>query len=164
MSLQTSKASNRQIVRVLQICLVLEEVVEARATRQATRTGDADSELRTHLRETAAEAARHRKQVAKLVERTDANTVPFEDVERLVADQFEADSAFEDVLYDQLCYAETTYKLYDDLVMTIEGPGTDFGNAGDEIVRVLGDIRTEKALSIRRLLELMNEGHDQGPR
>ena len=155
MSLTVPVGSDHQLARLLQIGIVLEEVVEARAARHARETEDLDEEVRAMLEEAAQESAEHRHRLERLVDELDAETVPFEEIETLVEAQYEADEDFDGVLYDQLCNEETAYKFYDDLVDAIEASDVDFGVDRDRLLETLTSIREEEAEGAEEVTQLM---------
>jgi len=148
-------SSDHQLARLLQIGIVLEEVVEARATRHAEELGDAD--VRAFMEDAAAESAEHRELLEGLIADLDVETVPFEEIEALVEARYEADVEFDDVLYDQLCNEETAYKFYDDLVEAISRSDATFGLGRDRILGVLGEIREEEAEGVEAVTRLMED-------
>jgi len=155
-SLTQPLASDHQLARLLQIGIVLEEVIEARAAKHAVETdAELDAELRDLLEEASAESADHRRQLETLVEDLDADTVPFEEIQMLVEAQYEADEDFDGVLYDQLCNEETAYKFYDDLIGAIAASETSFGIDRKRLVDVLTTIREEEAAGVEDVTELM---------
>jgi DNA-binding transcriptional MerR regulator len=155
MSLQSPLASDHQLARLLQIGVVLEEVVEARAAKHASESDDIDSEVRAMLEEAVAESEEHRKQLEGLVDKLDADTVGFEEIQRLVEQQYEADEDFDGVLYDQLCNEETAYKFYDDLVAAIEGSDVSFSVDREHLLGLLRDIRAEEEAGVEAVTALM---------
>jgi rubrerythrin len=157
MSLTVPIGSDHQLARLLQIGIVLEEVVEARAARHARETGDLDASVRTMLEAAAEESADHRRQLEGLVDELDAETVAFEEIERLVEAQYEADDEFDDVLYDQLCNEETAYKFYDDLIGAIEESDVGFGVDRERLLDTLASIREEEADGVEEVTTLMEE-------
>ena len=158
MSLTVPVGSDHQLARLLQIGIVLEEVVEARASKHARDSAaDLNDEVRTMLDEAAEESAGHRDRLEGLVDELDAETVPFEEVETLVEAQYEADEDFDGVLYDQLCNEETAYKFYDDLVDAIEASDVSFGISRDRLLRTLREIREEEAEGAEEVTQLMED-------
>jgi rubrerythrin len=157
MSLTVPIGSDHQLARLLQIGIVLEEVVEARAARHARETRDLDASVRTMLEAAAEESADHRRQLEGLVDELDAETVAFEEIERLVEAQYEADDEFDDVLYDQLCNEETAYKFYDDLIGAIEESDVGFGVDRERLLDTLASIREEEADGVEEVTTLMEE-------
>jgi rubrerythrin len=149
-------ASDHQLARLLQIGVVLEEVVEARAAKHAD-TADLDDGVRALLREAAAESATHRERLDSLVEDLEADTIPFDDVKTLVEQQYEADEDFDGVLYDQLCNEETAYKFYDDLIGAIEESEAAFGVDRDRLLQVLREIRSEEEAGVQEVTDLMEQ-------
>jgi len=154
MSVQSPVASDHQLVRLLQIGVVLEEVVEARAAKHAD-LADLDGEVRAMLREAAAESATHRERLDDLVGRLEAETIPFDDVKALVEERYEADEDFDDVLYDQLCNEETAYKFYDDLIGAIETSDAEFGVPREDVLGVLRELRAEEEAGVEEVAALM---------
>ncbi|MEF8853643.1 MAG: ferritin-like domain-containing protein [Haloarculaceae archaeon] len=158
MSVTVPVGSDHQLARLLQIGIVLEEVVEARAARHARETDDLDEDVRTMLEEAAEESADHRRRLEELVDELDAETVPFEEIEALVEARYEADEDFDGVLYDQLCNEETAYKFYDDLVDAVEASDVAFGVDRDRLLDVLVTIREEEAEGAEEVTKLMGTG------
>lgn len=154
MSLQTPVNSDHQLARLLQIGVVLEEVVEARAAKHAD-TGDLDDDVRAFLREAAAESATHRERLDELVAELEADSVPFDEVKELVEARYETGSDFDGVLYDQLCNEETAYKFYDDLIEVLEGAEASFSVDRDRVLTVLEEIRGEEEEGVEEVTELM---------
>ena len=156
MSVQQPVASDHQLARLLQIGVVLEEVVEARAAKHAN-VADLDDGVRAFLREAAAESATHRERLDELVGTLDAETIPFDDIKTLVEQQYEADQDFDGVLYDQLCNEETAYKFYDDLIGAVEQSEAEFGVDRDRLLTVLREIRADEEAGVEAVTELMEE-------
>jgi len=155
-SLTQPVASDHQLARLLQIGIVLEEVVEARAGKHAAETDDAaDADLAVLLRNASAESAQHRRQLEALLADLDADTVPFEEIQTLVEARYEADEDFDGVLYDQLCNEETAYKFYDDLIDAIEASETTFSVDRDRLLDTLRLIREAEAEGVEDVTELM---------
>ncbi len=161
MSVQTSLASDHQLARLLQIGVVLEEVVEARAAKHASEADDVDAEVRELLEDAARESAEHRDRLATLVDELDAETVGFEEIKQLVEQQYETDEAFDGVLYDQLCNEETAYKFYDDLLAAVEASEARFSVDRDRLLGLLRDIRADEAEGVEAVTELMDRSRGQ---
>lgn len=157
MSLRSPVASDHQLARLLQIGIVLEEVVEARAAKHATETEDLDAETKALLEDAAAESAEHRQQLENLVAELDAETIGFEEIQRLVEEQYEADQDFDGVLYDQLCNEETAYKFYDDLIEAIEEADTSFSIDRDRVLSTLQALRAEEKQGVEEVTKLMEQ-------
>ena len=157
MSLSYPVASDHQLGRLLQIGMVLEEVVEARAYEHHEALDDAvlDEEIVHLLEEAAEESAEHRRRLEALVAELDADPVAFEEIEELVAARYESDTDFDGVLYDQLCNEETAYKFYDDLVAAIEGSDVRFGVDRGRLLTTLREIREEEKEGAEEVTELM---------
>jgi rubrerythrin len=155
MSVTVPVGSDHQLARLLQVGIVLEEVVEARSAKHARDTSGLDPEVRAMLDEAAEESADHRRSLESLVDELDAETVPFEEVERLVESRYEADDDFDGVLYDQLCNEETAYKFYDDLIEAVEESDVSFGVDRDRLLETLTAIREEEAEGVEEVTQLM---------
>ena len=69
--------------------------------------------------------------------------------------QYESDTDFDGVLYDQLCNEETAYKFYDDLIAAIEGSDVRFTIGRERLLSVLRAIREEEAEGVEEVTELM---------
>jgi rubrerythrin len=156
-SLSSPVASDHQLARLLQIGMVLEEVVEARAYEHYEALDDAvlEVDIVTLLEEAADESAEHRKRLEALVDELDADAVAYEEIEELVAARYESDTDFDGVLYDQLCNEETAYKFYDDLVAAIEGSDVRFSIARGPLLDTLREIREEEKEGVEEVTELM---------
>ena len=155
MSLQSPVGSDHQLARLLQIGVVLEEVVEARAAKHARESEDVSDDVREFLTAAAVESAGHRDRLEALIDELHAESIPFEEIQRLVEAQYEADGEFDDVLYDQLCNEETAYKFYDDLINAIEGSDGSFSIDRDRLLAELRAIREEEAEGVEEVTELM---------
>ena len=155
MSLQPPLGSDHQLARVLQIGVVLEEVVEARAAKHASEREEIDPEVRELLEEAVEESAEHRQHLEGLVEQLDAETIGFEEIQQLVEQRYEADEEFDGVLYDQLCNEETAYKFYDDLVASVENSDASFGVDRAQLLELLREIRAEEKEGVERVTALM---------
>jgi len=155
-SLTVPVGSDHQLARLLQIGVVLEEVVEARAAKHAELSeADLDADVRALLTEASTESADHRARLEDLIDELDAETVPFEEIERLVEAQYEVERDFDGVLYDQLCNEETAYKFYDDLIEAIEASDVAFAVDRDRVVETLAAIREEEADGVEEVTKLM---------
>ena len=157
MSLQSPVGSDHQLARLLQIGVVLEEVVEARAAKHAEESDDVSENVRAFLAEAAQESAVHRERLEDLVDDLDADTIPFEEIKDLVEAQYEADQDFDWVLYDQLCNEETAYKFYDDLIEAVERSEASFGVDRAHLLTVLREIRAEEEAGVEAVTDLMEE-------
>jgi hypothetical protein len=153
-SVGQSLSSDHQLARMLQIGIVLEEVVEARASKHAETTVT-DSAVAEYMAEASAESADHRALLEGLIDDLDAEAVPFEEIEALVEATYEADDEFDDILYDQLCNEETAYKFYDDLIEAIRASDAQFSVNRERLLRVLGEIRDEEAEGVEAVTRLM---------
>ena len=158
MSLRSPLNSDHQLARLLQIGVVLEEVVEARAAKHAAERDDIDPEVRTFLEEAAEESARHRERIEELVDELDAETIGFDQIQRLVEEQYEASGEFDGVLYDQLCNEETAYKFYDDLIEAIEASDVEFSIDRDRLLSELRAVRREEERGVEAVTALMENG------
>jgi rubrerythrin len=153
--------SDHQLARLLQIGVVLEEVVEARAYRNYQSLTDEerklDPEIEALLEDAAEESADHRERLETLIEELDADSIPFEQIERLVEAKYGQTKPedFDGVLYDQLCNEETAYKFYDDLIAAIEASDAEFSVDRERLVGVLEAIRAEEADGVEEVTEVM---------
>lgn len=164
MSVGNRVSSDHQLVRLLQIGIVLEEVVEARASKhyQSLAISDEfepDPAVAALLTEASEESAEHRKRLEELIDRLDAETVPFDRVQQLVTQRYNQTSPddFDDILYDQLHGEESAYKFYDDFIAAIENSETAFSIDRDHLVEILSQIREEEAEGVEEVTALMNQ-------
>jgi hypothetical protein len=159
MSLGQRVASDHQLVRLLQIGVVLEEVVEARAHRhvESLPPERTDEEIRELLQEAADESATHREMLEELITDLDADTVGYEEIETLVREGYAGPDPedFDGVLYDQLCNEETAYKFYDDLIDAIESSDAEFGIDRERVLSTLERIRTEEEQGVEEVTRVM---------
>jgi len=155
MSVQTPVGSDHQLARLLQIGVVLEEVVEARAAKHASESADLDSEVRSFMEGAAEESEGHRRRLEELIDELDAETIAFQEIKELVEAQYESDGDFDGILYDQLCNEETAYKFYDDLIEAIETSEATFGIDRGRLLGVLGEIRAEEEEGVEEVTRLM---------
>jgi len=153
--------SDAQLARLLQIGVVLEEVVEARAYQhyQSLPPEERDDAIEALLADAREESAAHRHRLESLIDELDAESVPFEDVKALVVEQYaqSGPTDFDGVLYDQLNGEETAYKFYDDLIEAIEQSDVTFGVDREGLVATLADIREEEAEGVEEVAHLMEE-------
>lgn len=156
-TIQSQTGSMHQIVRLLQIGIVLEEIAEARAAKHARDAGGIDSDVQSYLEAAASDTARHRTRVEELLDRLDADTVPFDRIERLVDEQYDAEQDTDGVLYDQLCSEETAFKLYDDLITVIRAADIEHGIQRDQLLAELESLRAEEAADVRAVVEFMQQ-------
>jgi len=156
-SLTHPVASDHQLARLLQIGMVLEEVVEARAHKHHEALGDEalDDDVVGLLQGAAEESAEHRGRLESLVDGLDADPVAYEEIETLVAAQYESDTDFDGVLYDQLCNEETAYKFYDDLITAIEGSDVEFTIDRERLLETLREIRRDERDGVEDVTALM---------
>ncbi|MFB6205290.1 MAG: ferritin-like domain-containing protein [Haloglomus sp.] len=157
MSLSYPVASDHQLARLLQIGMVLEEVVEARANKhyESLDPDERDAELEALLEGAAEESAGHRAELEALVDELEGDPVAYEEIEELVAARYEADTDTDGVLYDQLANEETAYKFYDDLITAIEGSDVRFSIDRDRLLETLGEIREDEAEGVEEVTRLM---------
>ena len=158
-SVSTRVGSDHQLARLLQIGIVLEEVVEARTSRHyqslSVEARDLDEELEALLEDAAEESAEHRARLEELIADLDADSVPFEEIESLVAERYGGGEDTDGVLYDQLCNEETAYKFYDDLIEAVEGSDATFSVDRERLLGALVEIREEEAEGVRRVTRIM---------
>ena len=160
MSVGSRVSSDTQLARLLQIGVVLEELVEARAIthyREMAADRDVDPDIEELLEHAAEESAEHREYLEELVEALDAESIPFEDIEALVEERYGRSKPedFDDVLYDQLAGEETAYKFYDDVIAAIEESDARFSVDRERVLETLRWIREEEAEGVEAVTELM---------
>ena len=162
MSLRERISSDRQLARLLQIGVVLEEVVEVRAARHydslpADERAELGTELRDLLEDARVESADHRSRLEDLIDELDADSVSFSEIETLVEHQYGQTKPedFDGVLYDQLHGEESAYKFYDDLITAIESSDVSFGVDRERLIETLASIREEEAEGVEEVTELM---------
>jgi rubrerythrin len=162
MSLGQRVADDHQLARLLQIGMVLEEVVEARASQhyrslEPAERADLGTEVADLLEDAAEESAAHREQLASLIEDLNAESVPYEEIQRLVAAKYgeTGPEDFDGVLYDQLAGEETAYKFYDDLIEAIEASDADFSVDRERVLATLREIRADEEAGVKEVTELM---------
>jgi hypothetical protein len=165
MSVGQRVSSDRQLARLLQIGVVLEEVVEARAahhfeTLPPEERNELHEDVRELLSEAREESAEHRERLESLIDELNAKTIPFEEIETLVGEQYAqtAPDDFDGVLYDQLHGEETAYKFYDDLIVAIESSDATFALDRERLLETLTAIREEEAEGVEEVAELMEDG------
>lgn len=150
--------SDDQLARLLQIGIVLEQVVEARAHHHTKSLDEElDEEVETLLAEAAAESADHRGRLEALVDALGVDSVPFEEIESLVDARYgqTRPEDFDGVLYDQLCNEETAYKFYDDLIEAIVESDATFSLDRSALLETLRAIREEEAEGVSEVTAVM---------
>lgn len=161
MSVAARVDSDDQLARLLQIGIVLEEVVEARAYQhyQTLPEVERDAAIEGLLAEAREESAEHRRRLEALIDDLDAESVPFEEVEALVSEQYARNhpTDFDGVLYDQLNGEETAYKFYDDLLTAIEESEATFGVDREQLMTTLAEIREAEARGVEAVARLMGD-------
>ena len=93
--------------------------------------------------------------IRSLVDGLDADPVAYEEIETLVAAQYESDTDFDGVLYDQLCNEETAYKFYDDLITAIEGSDVELTIDRERLLETLREIRRDERDGVEDVTALM---------
>lgn len=163
MSLSHQVEDDRQLARLLQIGIVLEEVVEARAYHHYQSLSDAervlDDELEALLEHAAEESAEHRSRLEELIDELAADTISFGEIESLVEARYGQTKPedFDGVLYDQLCNEETAYKFYDDLITAIEDSDATFAVERDQLLSVLRALRQAEREGVEKVTEIMEQ-------
>lgn len=158
MSVAEAISSDEQLTRVLQIGVVLEELVEARAYyHYQTIGGDVDADVESLLREAREESREHRRSIEALIEDLEAETVPYDEIEALVRERYETSTAetVEALLRDQLASEETAYTYYDAVIDAIETGNAEFGVDRDRLLSTLREIRAEEADGVDEVTELL---------
>ncbi|MFB6124510.1 MAG: ferritin-like domain-containing protein [Halanaeroarchaeum sp.] len=153
--------SDDHLARLLQIAIVLEEVVEARAYEHYRRlpAAERDETIEALLESVSTESANHRERLEELIDELDASSVAFDEIESLVGEQYAQTRPedFDGVLYDQLHGEETSYKFYDDLIEAIEASEGQFGVDRERLLAVLRDIREDEASGVEQIANLMTD-------
>ena len=147
-----------QLARLLQIGIVLEEVVEARAYHHyRSLDEELDEEVAALLEGAAEESAEHRERLEALIDGLGVESVPFDEIESLVDARYgrTRPEDFDGVLYDQLCNEETAYKFYDDLIEAITESDAEFSIDREELLDTLRAIREEESDGVREVTEVM---------
>ncbi|WP_181686483.1 ferritin-like domain-containing protein [Halorhabdus salina] len=157
MSLREPIASDHQLARLLQIGVVLQEVIEARSSKHIESNDGLEGELHALLEDAIDQANTHRRRLETLIDDLDANSVAYEDIEPLVEAQYQADQDFDDIVYDQLCNAETAYKFFDDLLDALAESEASVGIDSDELEQTLGDLRGAEARGVEAVTDVMEE-------
>ncbi|MFC6961793.1 ferritin-like domain-containing protein [Halocatena marina] len=160
MSVTRAVGSDHQLARLLQIGMVLEEVVEARAYKHAqAMDSELEEDILALLEHAAEESANHRTELEALVDELEADPVPFDQIETLVEARYGKTKPedFDGILYDQLCNEETAYKFYDDVITAIEASDTSFGIDRQRLITVLSRIREEEAEGVEEVTTLMED-------
>ena len=153
-------SSDDQLARLLQIGIVLEQVVEARAHHHTESLDEElDEEVETLLADAAAESAEHRGRLEALVNAIGVDSVPFEEIESLVDARYgqTRPEDFDGVLYDQLCNEETAYKFYDDLISAVVGSDASFSLDRAALLETLREIREEEAEGVSEVTAVMEQ-------
>ena len=158
MSIAARVETRDQLARLLQIGIVLEEVVEARAYEHYQRLpdGERDERIEALLEEVREESAAHREHLEALADRVNGGA-PAVDVSDLVHERYARTGPedFDGVLYDQLNGEETAYKFYDDLIEAVEASDVPLGVDRDELLSTLREIRAEEAAGVEEVAALM---------
>jgi hypothetical protein len=164
MSLGQRVSTDRQLARLLQIGIVLEEVVEARSYSHleslSPEERDAlDDDIESLLEHAAEESAEHRERLESLVDQMDAETVGYDEIELLVREHYAQNQPedFDGLLYDQLCNEETAYKFYDDLIEAIEASDADYSIDEELVLDTLSAIREEEKEGVEEVTDIMEE-------
>ncbi|WP_435097116.1 ferritin-like domain-containing protein [Halarchaeum sp. P4] len=159
MSVAPRVDSDGQLARLLQIGIVLEEVVEARAYEHYQRLPDEERDARIEalLEEAREESAEHRAALEDLAERLNGDEEAAVDIAELVKEHYGRTDPedFDGVLYDQLNGEETAYKFYDDLIEAVEASDARFSIERELLLSTLRDIREAEAKGVEAVAALM---------
>lgn len=162
MSVKEQVHSDDQLARLLQIGVVLEEVVEARAYHHFRSLDEyqadaVNEDVVALLEEAREESASHRERLEELLVELDVETVPYDSIETLVKEKYGQNKPedFDGVLYDQLASEETAYKFYDDVIAAIENSNVTFSIVRAELLGILREIREEEAEGVEEVTALM---------
>ena len=160
MSVSRSVASDGQLARVLQIGVVLEELVEARAYehyRSLVDEDQADEAVEELLLEAREESGEHRERLESLIDELEAESVPYGEIETLVRERYgkSKPESVDAVLRDQLTSEQTAYNFYDAVVAAIEAGDAEFGVDRDHLLSELRDIQAEEAEGAEEVSEVI---------
>ena len=162
MSISQSVGSDQQLARVLQVGVVLEELVEARAYEHyralALEAGEGvEEDVEELLLEAREESGEHRSRLEALVTELNAESLPHGEIESLVREKYgrSAPDSIDAVLHDQRASEETAYNYYDSVIAAIEASDADFSIDRDRLVSTLREIRAEEAEGAEEVGELI---------
>lgn len=162
MSVTQSIDSVHQFARLIQIGVVLEELVEARAYEHyrslAEEAGEVDEEIEELLLEAREESGEHRERLEALIDDLEAESIPYGRIETLVREKYGKSKPedVEAVLHDQLTSEQTAYNFYDGVVDAIESGEATFGIERDRLLSTLRDIRAEEAEGAEEVNEVLS--------
>ena len=161
MSVSESVATDQQLARVLQIGVVLEELVEARAYEHyralADEADDVDEAVEELLLEAREESGEHREYLEELIEELDAESIPYGEIEALVREKYGVSKpeSIDGVLQDQLTSERTAYIFYDGVIAAIESGEADFSVDRGRLIDVLRRIQDEEAEGVEEVSEVI---------
>ncbi|MDX1746006.1 MAG: ferritin-like domain-containing protein, partial [Halobacteriales archaeon] len=103
------------------------------------------------------ESGEHRRQLEKLLDELDGDTVPYDEIETLVRQKYGSSrpETVEELLHDQLDGEQTAYTFYDGVIAAIEDAETEFGVDRDRLLSVLRRIRAEEAEGAEEVNEVI---------
>jgi rubrerythrin len=154
--------SDERLARVLQVGVVLEELVEARAYEHyrslAEEAGGVDADIEELLLEAREESGEHRERLERLIDDLNAESVPFAEIEALVQEKYgrSKPESIEAVLTDQRASEETAFNYYDGVIDAIESSETDYGLDRERLLSTLRDIRAEEAEGAEEVQEVID--------
>jgi len=160
-SVSESVASDQQLARLLQIGVVLEELVEARAYEHyrslAEETDSVEEAVEELLLEAREESGEHRERLESLIDELQAESIPHGEIERLVREKYglSKPESIEAVLHDQRTSEETAYNYYDGVIAAIESGDAEFGIERDRLLSTLREIRAEEAEGAEEVTEVI---------
>ncbi len=162
MNIQKIISSERQLVRLLQIGVVLEEIVEARSYQHyksiSGENDKVDDELEELLKEAQSESAQHRENLEDLIDELNASTVSPSEIEKMVENKYSNTKPenFEELLYDQLDGERSAYNFYSDLIEAIKESDIEFSIKKARLINILEKIKKEEAEGVREVKHLLN--------
>lgn len=151
MNRATAVTNDRQLVRILQVGVVLEELIEARVFehyRELAAKADAlDDNIEALLLEAYEESSVHRERLEALIDDLGARSVPYGEIERLVQKRYGGSkpATIDGVLADQLAAEESAFNYYDSVITAIEAGDAAFSIDHDRLLSTLREIRAEEA-------------------
>jgi rubrerythrin len=157
-SVSRSVASDQQLARVLQVGVVLEELVEARAYEHYRSLADeVDEEIEDLLLEAREESGEHRERLEALIQDLEADSVPYGEIEALVQEKYgrSKPADVDALLRDQLTSEETAYTYYDGVIAAIQAGDAEFSIDRDRLLSTLRDIQAEEAEGAEEVSEVI---------
>jgi hypothetical protein len=159
-------STDRQIVRLLQICLLLERLLEIRIERQQDTFEPSEARTEQLLAETKVQCTDHRRCLRQFVDQLGGDDVAGDQIDRLVAKQ--TDRYQDDVtglLQECLHAEECITRICDTLIDEIRGSSADLDADRSALVAALEGIRQDELERIADVSDaLVDSGTPSSPR